>query len=299
MRIYKTLVVVIVLLALNNYARAQSGQPGVQTIWESYAVQNFNVLLPKAPVVVRGGDNCKGEEKSTYAAFSDGVVYVLTDTHKVKPGKFCDIKKDFDEDNYKDRFNAVKTEWYQATYEESAGEVKFSKPDRVLKIINDYKNKRWFELQAFGANESKIEVDRFLNSLDLAPKVKGKSVGGGALVNFGDSIDEKSDLKDATNSGKALENDQDNQLKPLNLILKPMASYTDAARRANIQGTVRLRVTFAANGGIGKIDVISELPYGLTEQAVAAAGKIFFIPANRNGKPIAVVKIVEYSFSIY
>ena len=82
-------------------------------------------------------------------------------------------------------------------------------------------------------------------------------------------------------------------------ILKFPANYTDLARRNEIQGEVLLRVTFLANGGIGSISVVSSLPYGLTEQAIAAAKKITFLPARKNGKKYAVVKTVQYTFSIY
>ncbi|MCY7347985.1 MAG: energy transducer TonB [Pyrinomonadaceae bacterium] len=85
----------------------------------------------------------------------------------------------------------------------------------------------------------------------------------------------------------------------MRIILKPPSKYTDAARQANIQGTVRLRVTFLASGGIGSVAAVSELPYGLTEQAVIAASKIVFIPGKKKGVSISMSRIVEYSFSIY
>jgi|GEM_PF-6042080 len=83
------------------------------------------------------------------------------------------------------------------------------------------------------------------------------------------------------------------------ILSKPRATYTDAAREYNIQGTVRLKVVFLKNGVIGSIQPITELPYGLTEQAVAAARLIRFEPKKVAGEPVNVTKIVEYSFSIY
>ena len=86
---------------------------------------------------------------------------------------------------------------------------------------------------------------------------------------------------------------------PLKILSKPRANYTDAARQAQVQGKVVLRVTFAANGTIGGISVISGLGNGLTEQAIAAARNIKFEPAKKNGQPVATVKSIEYTFTIY
>ena len=85
----------------------------------------------------------------------------------------------------------------------------------------------------------------------------------------------------------------------LKIISKPRPGYTDAARQNNIQGTVILRVTFLASGQIGSISSVKGLPNGLTEQAIAAARRISFEPAKRDGQGQSVTKQIEYSFSIY
>lgn len=86
---------------------------------------------------------------------------------------------------------------------------------------------------------------------------------------------------------------------PFRIISKPRPGYTDAARTNQVTGVVRLRVTFSASGAVGNISPVSGLPYGLTEQAIAAARQIKFEPAKKNGVAIASTKIIEYSFSIY
>jgi TonB family protein len=75
---------------------------------------------------------------------------------------------------------------------------------------------------------------------------------------------------------------------------QPRANYSDAGRQNNVNGVVRLKVTFQANGQIGGISVVSGLPYGLTEQAIAAARNIKFIPGAST-----VSKTVEYRFTLY
>lgn len=83
------------------------------------------------------------------------------------------------------------------------------------------------------------------------------------------------------------------------ILSKVRSNYTDAARKNGIEGTVRLRVTFLASGEIGSISIATALPYGLTEQAIAAARQIKFTPAAKNGIAYTVAKLVEYSFSLY
>lgn len=83
------------------------------------------------------------------------------------------------------------------------------------------------------------------------------------------------------------------------LISKQKAQYTDAARTNNVQGTVTLRVTFLASGQIGPISVISGLPHGLTEQAIAAARRMTFQPKTINGQPQTTSRPVSFSFNIY
>lgn len=85
----------------------------------------------------------------------------------------------------------------------------------------------------------------------------------------------------------------------MKIVSKPRANYTDTARQNQVQGTVTLRVTFLASGQIGSIAPVSGLPYGLTEQAIAAARSIKFEPQMVNGSAISVTKQVQYSFTIY
>jgi len=85
----------------------------------------------------------------------------------------------------------------------------------------------------------------------------------------------------------------------IRILSKPSAKYTDMARKNDVEGSVRLRVTFLASGEIGAVSPVSNLPDGLTEQAIAAARGIKFEPAIRNGIPVSVIKQVEYNFSIY
>ncbi len=78
----------------------------------------------------------------------------------------------------------------------------------------------------------------------------------------------------------------------------PQPGYTDAARENSIEGTITARVTFKADGTIGKIFLVNRLPHGLNQKAIEAARKIKFFPAIKNNVPITVIRKVEYNFKL-
>lgn len=80
---------------------------------------------------------------------------------------------------------------------------------------------------------------------------------------------------------------------------KPFAPYTDRARAAGTQGSVRLKVILGKDGKVGPILIIRALPNGLTESAVSAARGIQFDPKIVDGKPVSVIVTLEYGFNIY
>ena len=82
------------------------------------------------------------------------------------------------------------------------------------------------------------------------------------------------------------------------ILYREKAKYTVEARDNGVQGTVVLSVVFNANGKITDIKVIRDLPYGLTENAIAATKKIRFKPAVKDGKPVSVRGQLEFSFNL-
>ncbi len=83
------------------------------------------------------------------------------------------------------------------------------------------------------------------------------------------------------------------------VLVKPEPAYTQAAKEAQIEGTVVLRGVFAADGTVNNILVVSSLPKGLTQRAIEAARRIKFVPAEINGKPVSVFMQIEYNFNLY
>lgn len=99
--------------------------------------------------------------------------------------------------------------------------------------------------------------------------------------------------------GAANANAPDPNRTPLKIIAKQHARFTDRARRNGVSGTITLAVVFSADKTISQILVLSGLGYGLDEEALNSARNIVFEPETENGKPVTVVKTVQYSFTIY
>lgn len=84
----------------------------------------------------------------------------------------------------------------------------------------------------------------------------------------------------------------------LKILVKPRVSYTDSARLANVSGAISVAVLFGASGQIEATLLLKGLGYGLDQQAFMAARQIKFEPQQENGKPVSVVRMIEYSFEI-
>ena len=72
--------------------------------------------------------------------------------------------------------------------------------------------------------------------------------------------------------------------------------YTEAARRARIQGVVILEAIIDREGRVGSTRVLKGLPMGLDQEAIDAVNQWTFKPATRGGEPVAVyfTLIVEF-----
>lgn len=86
---------------------------------------------------------------------------------------------------------------------------------------------------------------------------------------------------------------------PLRIISKTPAEYTENARRNGVSGTITMVVAFSAEKKITQVLVLSGLGYGLDEQALKAARNIVFEPATEDGKPVTVIRTIQYKFEVY
>lgn len=127
----------------------------------------------------------------------------------------------------------------------------------------------------------------------------GNGMGSGSGIGYGTGI---GDGVGAGSGGGTTTNSRPvvpNQTSPIKILSKPRANYTDLARLCMVEGALRVRVTFLANGEIGTVTPVTKLPFGLTKSAILAARKLRFEPAFKEGRPISVTKSVEYTFTLY
>lgn len=302
----KPIFILLFLCVFSAFAIGQTEKYNAPVKWEKYKIsdRNVSILFPKLPVLDYSSDICSEEETGKYAAYAEGVVYGLNITYKTKqkvPAYVCTDKRKFSENNFESRLQEIKS--LLKTSEEtkfnqnSVEGIKIKGNLFTYWLINDFKNERWFEIWVSEEDEAKPNIKNFVESIELGKNSSGIEIGKGASRTLGDELpltENRTDSKEINTT----KTDKD-EIIPARIIIKPRASYTDAARQTKVQGSVTLKVTFLASGGIGSILPVTTLPYGLTEQSIRAASRIIFVPARRNGTPYTVIKTVQYNFAIY
>ena len=77
--------------------------------------------------------------------------------------------------------------------------------------------------------------------------------------------------------------------------------YTDAARKARIEGMVEIEAVILADGSVGETRVIKSIDavLGLDDEAVKAVMAWKFTPATRFGQPLASVVVLVMRFDLF
>jgi len=83
------------------------------------------------------------------------------------------------------------------------------------------------------------------------------------------------------------------------VVSKPEPQYTEAARKYRVTGMVALSGVISTDGRIVSIHVEKRLPHGLTEASIAAAQRVRFTPATRDGQAVFQSVQLEYNFNLY
>ncbi len=84
-------------------------------------------------------------------------------------------------------------------------------------------------------------------------------------------------------------------LKP-NITHFEKAEYPKDAKKQKLQGVVIVSAIFRADGRITDIKVVRGLSKELEAEAIIAASKIKFTPALKNGNPVSVRMMMEFTF---
>jgi TonB family protein len=121
----------------------------------------------------------------------------------------------------------------------------------------------------------------------------GRSGGRGAVQTAGFGAQEV-----AHPGAKPQQLDAGPPTTPVEITFKPNPVYTEEARQLRLEGEVLLEVMFAANGQLHVNRVIRGLGHGLDEAAMAAANKMRFKPALRNGQSVDSTATVHVVFQL-
>jgi TonB family C-terminal domain len=326
MKILSLLVLLTAALAVSVFA--QDDPYTAPIVWEKYRIadQKLSISFPKLPTVVTNSGGCSRVESHSYYAYTDGIVYettVVARNKQWRPEACHNQEEPFGPDLVKGRLNELRSIGgvdTQPVIEEVSGRkvYKFEKALGSRWFYDDSANDRWIEMTLHCGKDEKGSYDHFLDSVQFSSS-EGKVIGEGATRTLGDleatqPVAPKREpekpsagagLASSNGSGSGMGNGSDSPTKivaitsPLTIIGKPRALYTDEARKAMAQGTVSVKVTLLANGGVGSVVVVTPLEYGLTEQAIAAAKRLVFLPKRINGYPVSVTKMIEYNFNIY
>jgi len=87
-------------------------------------------------------------------------------------------------------------------------------------------------------------------------------------------------------------------IAPPKLLREVKGDYTEAARRAGIQGEVVLEIVVRRDGSVGDVRVKRGLDPGLDQRAVSAVRQWRFAPATRRGAPVDVIVEVGVEFKL-
>src|SRR3984885_13396815 len=145
-----------------------------------------------------------------------------------------------------------------------------------------------------GANGIKGTVASADFGNGIATGGKGDGRSGGAGISTGGFGAEQ-----VVHGGpKIAQGDSGPATTPAEITFKPNPVYTDEARNLKLEGEVLLEVMFSSNGSLHVNRVVRGLGHGLDEAAVAAANKMRFKPALRNGQPVDSTAIVHVTFQM-
>jgi TonB family protein len=245
------------------------------------------------PVLDETVKSCDETASVSYWAYAEEAAYELTIVYKLPGGipDGCDERANFGRGTYEKRLKEIN---HRNKFVQNGRKGWKSISGLTTRwIFDDLKNNRWFELSVIRRPDIIVDADRFINSLDTSGERKGIEIGTGSLWTVGDPLTWGNAIAGSTSGPGPAE-----RIEEIVIVAKIKAHYTDMGRQGNIQGSVTLRVVFLENGAIGDVTPVSGLPYGLTEQAIAAAKKIVFLPRKKNGTITSVTRTVQYSFSI-
>lgn len=296
--------------------------PAAESRWETYTYpgEEFSVSMPEMPAMYEETRSIRGRPNETrtmraYAAYGDGVVYLIWSYDKPQPAEGVD--------HFAQYFRTYKLPRDVKVYgreEAKLGDFggrrygivdgRFPDGDNEFTFYVYRARRHAYLVAAYGAGERDGAVRRFFQSFNLSEGPAGTAVAEVTPPKFEVLKKEPAKAADghqqSTDADPPAPADAPADYVPTKeltrkavQVFRPEPLYTELARREHITGTVTLRLFLRSDGKVSNIVAVSRLRHGLTENAVRAAGKIKFIPAVKDGRRVSQYVNVRYNFNIY
>ena len=278
---------VCVLMLLASVASAQ-------TTWKRYSVkgEQFSVTLPTVPAMdyrkVQMG--LQGQRlEILIGSYADGVVYTGFVYENISGRQSLDsfIERFF-------RFKTLDRSTERVVTVDGVDGKAFSFEDGAVQFFA--KGDRLYYFWAFGAPPDDKRMEEFFSSVSLRRNnkdvVEVSDGPGEPYVPIAEAGTSNPVADQQVYTGKEVD-------KKVRLAMKPEPSYTEEARQHRVTGSVVIKCVLASNGSVTDIRVVTSLPNGLTEKAIAVAKKIKFLPAMKDGKHVSMWIQLEYNFNLY
>jgi protein TonB len=257
--------------------------------WQRYTVsgEEFSVMLPVVPSMSTSDmyiDARRSRRERILAAYSNGVVYAVY-TFENKSLSLEDLIA---------RFANRNEPMEPVTVDGITGKKSgFETDDRLgaVQLFAAGKNLYVFQVSGSKLGNPAAGMTKFFSSIRLGNQPEGNQApeGAGEQPTFNS---ETALINPAIFPGKQV-------ATKVVVITKPEPRYTEEARKNSITGQVVLRAVFSSSGVVTNIHPVTGLPDGLTEQSIAAAKQIRFIPAIKDGRFVSMWIELQYNFNLY
>jgi TonB family protein len=290
MTLFRLLIMIVALAILATPAATGNvtsclPQDSVSSEWQRYRVEGeeFSVLLPVLPAMSTTEmfvDLRTTRRERILGSYENGVVYAVY-TFEKRGISLDQLISKFSPGQATEAATIDGIAGRSSTYEAQEFE-------RITKFVATTKNLYVFQSAGSKLGNVSAGTTRFFDS------IKFKNLEG---IKLQDGVGDQMTSITDTSSG-AIFRSAEVTLK-VKVITKPEPRYTEPARMNGVTGTVVLRTVFSSSGAVKNLAVIKGLPDGLTENALAAAKQIRFIPAIKDGRFVSMWMQLEYNFNLY
>lgn len=276
------------LLVLASIVSAQTPNASESAQWKRYTLkdQEFSVALPTPPRLRTNEVFVERIKKRrierVLAATADGVLYSINARENSKPRQsLADFIAEQTID-YKPELVVQRSIELNGVAGTELKSLDTRRPTIAQFFATD---EHLYRFMVYGVSGDHAGAKQFFSSITLGKNPAGidvSSVPGPSQTDAGEEIYSR---------------DEVDVKARITRFFPP--EYSEEARRHQVTGVVILKVVFSSTGEVTNVQVISGLPYGLSEKAIEAARKTKFVPAMKNGKFVATWMQMEMNFNLY